>query len=160
MNYEILRADTDEVFRFIWENAEVFDIDRAYRLHVISVRPSIRVGPDGLVVAEVVADYVQTVELTAAEFAQRAGGLPGGIGPETRLQLFGGGVFIFDQFGRAKFHQTKPLQDWARQALRLRHLVDHGLQDRTGRFGFTLSLPRGQRFALMHVADRRAGEDW
>lgn len=162
MNYEILRADTNEVFRFIWENAEVLGINRAARLRVDSVRPSVRVGPDGLVIAEVVADYVQTLELSGAEFAERpgAGELPDGVGPETEIQVLGGGVLVFDQFGRAKFHQNKRLQDWGRQASRLRHLASHGLKDRSGRFGFTLSLPRGQRFALMHVADQRAGEDW
>ncbi len=160
MNYEILRADTDEVFRFIWENAEVFEIDRRWRLHVDAVRPSVRVGPDGLVVAEVVADYLQTLELSAEEFAEYAGELPVGLDPKTPLQVFGGGVLIFDQFGRAKLHQTKPLTDWDRQLLRLRHLVDQGLRDSSGRIGFSLGLPRGQRFALMHVPDRRVEEDW
>ena len=51
MNYALLRSDPDEVFRFIWDNAQVFGIDRGYRLRVDSVRPSMRVGPNGLVVA-------------------------------------------------------------------------------------------------------------
>jgi hypothetical protein len=38
MNFAALRSAADEVCRFIWENAEVFAISRAYRLHVESRR--------------------------------------------------------------------------------------------------------------------------
>ena len=160
MNFVALRSDTDEVFRFIWENAAVFGISRDYRLHVESVEPSVRVGPDGLVVTEVVATYVQSLELTAAELRARAGRLPRNVKDSTQLQLWGGGVLVFDQFGRAKYQQTKPLDDWARQARRLTYLARQGLADTRGRYGFTLSTPRGQRFAALHVSNARAGEDW
>ncbi len=160
MNYSLLRSDPDEVFRFVWENAPVFGIVRDYRLHVESVRPSVRVGPDGIVVPEVVADYVQSLELTAGELAQRGVTLPAGLDPATELQVWGGGVLVFDQFGRAKLHQSKPLADWPRQQERLTYLAREGLADTQGRIGFTLSMPRGQRFAALHVADSHAGEDW
>jgi hypothetical protein len=160
MNFAALRSDPDEVFRFIWENADVFDISRDYRLHVESVEPSVRVGPDGLVVAEVVATYVQSLELTAAELRARKVRLPRKLKDPTPLQLWGGGVLVFDQFGRAKYQQTKPLNDWARQARRLDYLVSQALVDSRGRYGFTLSTPKGQRFAALHVANARAGEDW
>jgi hypothetical protein len=160
MNFAALRSDPDEVFRFIWENADVFSISRDYRLHVESVEPSVRVGPDGLVVAEVVATYVQSLELTAAELRAHKARLPPRLKDPTRLQLWGGGAFVFDQFGRAKYHQSKPLDDWARQARRLDYLVGQGLVDSRGRYGFTLSTPKGQRFAALHVANARAGEDW
>jgi hypothetical protein len=160
MNFAALRASPDEVNRFVWENAEVYEIDRAYRLRVESVAPTVRVGPDGLVVGEVVASYVQTLELTAGELEGKGVALPAGLAKDTELQLWGGGVLVFDQFGRAKLHQSKPLGDWLRQERRLRHLVAHGLADGEGRVGFTLSIPRGQRFAALHVANRRAGEDW
>lgn len=160
MNFAALRADEDEVFRFIWENAEIFSIDRDYRLRVESVSPSMRVGPDGLVVGEVVASYVQSLELTAAELSARGVKLPRRLAPDTALELWGGGVLVFDQFGRAKLHQTKPLADWPRQARRLAYLVSEGLADRRKRYGFTISAPRGQRFAALHVSNRRAEEDW
>jgi hypothetical protein len=160
MNFAALRAAPDEVYRFIWENAEVFSINRDYRLRVESVSPSERVGPDGLVVGEVVASYVQSLELTAAELARQGVELPAGLKGDTKLELWGGGVLVFDQFGRAKLHQTKPLGDWPRQERRLSYLVSQGLADRSGRYGFTLSLPRGQRFAALHVSNRRAEEDW
>jgi len=166
INFGSLRGDRDEVQRFIWENGDTFqcaerpEIDLGYRLTVDSVRPSVRVGPDGLVVQEVVATYYQTLDLTAAELRERGVRLGRGVAAETPVQLWGGGVLVFDQFGRARFHQRKPLADWRRQQRRLRYLVRHGLRDSDGRYGFTLSIPHGQRFAAMHVADRRAGEDW
>ena len=158
MNYALLRSDPDEVFRFIWENAQVFGIDRGYRLRVEAVRPSMRVGPNGLVVPEVVADYVQWLELTAAELAEGVA-LPARPKPETELQVWGGGVLVFDQFGRAKLHrQNASTTGSAGGADRVPR--QQGLFDTKGRLGFTLSIPRGQRFAAMHVADSHAGEDW
>jgi len=160
MNYALLRSHPDEVFRFIWENAQVFGIDRRYRIRVDAVRPSMRVGPNGLVVPEVVADYVQSLELTAAELARKGVVLPPRLKPDTPLQVWGGGVLVFDQFGRAKLHQAKRLDDWQRQSERINYLAEQGLFDTKNRLGFTLSIPRGQRFAAMHVADSHAGEDW
>ena len=160
MNYAVLRSDRDEVFRFLWENAEALGINRAWRTRVESLRPSVRVGPDGLLIAEVVAEYTQSVELTAGELADRGVRLPPRVAHDTELQLWGGGVLVFDQFGRAKLHQAKPLEDWRRQARRLDYLAGHGLHDTAGRLGFTLSGPRSQRFAALHVGDERAGEDW
>jgi hypothetical protein len=160
MNFEALRSDRDEIFRFLWENAEVFDINRTFRLRVEAVRPSVRVGPDGFIVGEVVADYVQSLELSGRELQQRGVTVPPNIAPATQVQVWGGGVVVFDQFGRAKYHQTKPLEDWLRQERRLEYLARRALRDSRGRFGFTITVPRGQRFAALHVGDRRAGEDW
>jgi len=162
MNYEALRSDPDELFRFVWDNAEAFAINRDFRVHVDALHPSVRVGPDGLVVPEVIADYVQTLELTAGELKSKAGwrSLPRGLPPSTPIKLLGGGVIVFDQFGRAKLQFSKPLDDWSRQRRRLEYLVSRNLGDRGGRFGFSYSLPKGQRFALLHRSDHRAEEDW
>ena len=160
MNFAALRSSAEEVNRFIWENAEVFSISREFHLRVQTVSPTVRVGPDGLIVGEVVAPYVQSLQLTAAELAGFGVKLPARLAKDTQLEVWGGGVLVFDQFGRAKLHQTKPLEDWARQQRRLSYLVSQGLADTRGRFGFTLSVPRGQRFAAMHVRNVRAGEDW
>ena len=62
LNFTALRSDRDEVFRFLWQNADALGIERDYYLAVESVRPSVRVGPDGLIVNEVVADYIQTLK--------------------------------------------------------------------------------------------------
>ena len=162
LNFGALRADRDEVFRFIWQNADALDIRREYYLRVDAVRPSVRVGPDGLVVNEVVADYAQTlnttVEESRANFPEVV--LPAGLEPTTELQFWGGGTLVFDQFGMAKYHQRKPLEDWGRQSRRLEYLARRGYFDRRGRLGFSLGTGAGLRFAAFHEANTRVGEDW
>lgn len=160
MNYAILRSDKDEVERFLWENAEVFGIDRGWQTQVEAIRPSLRFGPDGLLVSEAIAHYVQRLELTAAEAKQRGMAVPDGMPPEMPLQLWGGGVMVFDQFGGAKLHHAKQLTDWERQSRRLAYLWSHGLTDSKKRLGFTITTSRGQRFAALHVGSEFPGEEW
>lgn len=166
LNFTALRSDRDEVFRFIWHNAQELELDRRYHLLVQSVRPSSRVAPDGLIVNEVVADYAQVLDLTPKQIAsgdRREYGqieVPAGLTDDTPLQMWGSGTLIFDQFGMAKFHQRKPLQDWTRQSRRLAYLARRGLFDRAGRLGFSLGTSRGVRFAEFHQLNTRAGEDW
>lgn len=160
LHFGALRTDPDEVFRFIWENAGLLDINVTFYTSVEDVRPAIRVGPDGFVVSESVADYVQILQGSAAELADKGLTVPRGLPGDTPLQMFGGGTLIFDEFGGAKFHQRKPLLDWERQGRRLAYLVESGLQDTRGRFGFSLGTPLGQRFAEFHRPDNRAAEDW
>jgi len=138
----------------------VLGIDRAWQTRVQFVRPSVRIGPDGLVVTEAIADYVQRLQLEAGEAKKMGIALPSGVEKDTAIELWGGGVLIFDQFGRAKLHQRKPLMDKERQSRRLAYLADHGLRDSEDRLGFSIATPRGQRFAALHVGNERAGEDW
>jgi hypothetical protein len=160
INYVSLRADPDEVFWFIWQNAEALKIDRDYFLLVDSVRPSVRVGPDGLIVNEVVADYAQALDGTPEELAALGITIPAGVKPETEIQIWGGGTIIFDQFGMAKLHERKPIDDWNRQSRRLEYLVRHGYYDTQGRLGFSLGAGEAFRFADFHVPDDLAGEEW
>ena len=160
LNYVALRSDPNEVFRFIWQNAELLEIERDYYLRVEAVRPSVRVGPDGLVVNETVADYVQTLNLNVGDARRLGITVPPDIRADLQLQLWGGGTLIFDQFGRAKFHQQKPLADWDRQTRRFDYLLRHGFYDSRGRLGFSFGTPAGLRFAEFHELDTRAGEDW
>lgn len=161
MNFAAMRNDADEVFRFIWHNADQLDLNTAYYTHVEAVQPSQRVGPDGLVITESVASYIQMLELTVGEFQQIADmSLPDGITANTPLQIFGGGTMVFDQFGRAKLHIHKPLDDWARQLRRLDYLHHAGLYDKSHRLGFSYGEARGQTFAELHNTDPRTGEAW
>lgn len=163
LNWTAMRSDADEVFRFLWENCDGLAVNPAFYTHVESVRPSVRVGPDGLVVNEVVAEYVQMLELTAAELLERAGPdvvLPGGVKADTPLRIFGGGTLIFDQFGRAKYHVTKRLEDWDHQLRRLTYLAANGFFDSSRRLGFSLGAPRGEEFAELHEPDVNVGETW
>ncbi len=160
LHFEALRTDPDEVFRFIWDNAGLLEIDATYYTSVEAVRPPVRVGPDGFVVSESVAHYVQILKGSAAELSKMGLRAPPNLPGSTPLKLFGGGTLIFDQFGGAKFHQHKPLFDWDRQSRRLAYLVESGLSDAHGRYGFSFSTRLGQRFAEFHRPDARAAEDW
>jgi len=160
LNFSALRFDRDEVFRFIWQNAKTLEIDPAYYLRVEAVRPSVRVGPDGLIVNEVVADYVQTLNATAAQARELGVTVPADVVKDkTEIQFWGGGTIIFDQFGMARLHESKPLEDWDRQSRRLEFLIRHGFYDRK-KLGFSLETPAGMRFAQFHEPDARAGEAW
>lgn len=164
-SYAALRSDPDEAFRFMWDNAELIELETRFYTHVDAVRPSVRIGPNGFVVAEWLVDYVQELVLSVGELQQLAGGsdtftIPRGIPPETQIKVWGGGTLIFDEFGGLKYHQFKKLQDWTRQHRRLEFLVGHGRWDTRGRLGFSMGTPIGQRFALAHTPTATAGDEW
>jgi hypothetical protein len=126
------------------------------------------VGPDGLIVDEIVATYGQQLAGPVGELVRISRDdrgrprlrKPGSISSDTEVSLRGGGALIFDQFGKLKYHHAKPLLDWERQSRRLRHLVDNRIRDTSGRYGFSSGTERGQRFAELHVPLSRTGEDW
>jgi hypothetical protein len=160
LSYTALRSDTDEVFRFIWENLELLEIDPRFYVHVEHVRPSVRVGPDGMVVAETVAEYIQFLDGTPAGLS-RAIGLrtPAGVPPGTQVRVLGGGTIIFDQFGQAKYHHRKDIRDVRRQRRRLNYLISNGLFDGDS-LGVSDGMPAGQRFAILHQPDTDPKETW
>jgi len=166
LHLDELKNDPDEVFRFIWENARALDIKTQYYLAVETVEPARRVGPDGFVVYETAASYVQLLDGSVARLARLAesqGGkleIPPGLDPATRLQIQGGGALIFDEFGRAKFHQRKSIFGWKRQSDRLAYLVEKGKKSRRGAFGFSDGTSLGQRFRLLHMPSDVAAEEW
>ena len=156
-----LQSDPDEVSRFIWAHADFLDIDRRFYLHVEGVHPSTRIGPDGFVANETVADYVQEVIATPAELRGLAGpDFARGVPDDVPVKVFGGGTLIFDQFGGVKYHQTKPLTDWTRQQARLDYLVRRAAWDRSGRLGFSFRTSLGQRFAQLHQPGEGLEERW
>jgi hypothetical protein len=167
INAAALRTSKQEAFRFIWQNLDALGLKPSWYLEVESLRPAVRLGPDGLLVQEVICDYSQVLELTAGQARRDARRYPGLVLPDESalpdavpLQLWGGGTLIFDQFGRAKFHQHKDLDDWERQTRRLEYLLRKGLFDTYGRLGFSTGAAAGMGFADMHAPDDRAGEAW
>ncbi|KQT94751.1 hypothetical protein ASG49_07995 [Marmoricola sp. Leaf446] len=149
LNIVALRTSPEEVYQFIWNNAGVLDIDVRLTTRVERVLSSTRVGPDGLVVNEIVADYVQTLRTTADHLPPGIEA-PAGTSPDTVVELWGGGVLVFDQFGRFRLHQRKPIVDADRQTRRLRHLVARGLVDRDGGVGTSDGKGDKRRFSLLH----------
>ncbi|GAA5202269.1 hypothetical protein [Microbacterium jejuense] len=161
INYAGLRSDRDEVFRFLWQNALRLNINTRYYTVVESVLPTQRIGPDGLIVPESVATYVQMVDLTAGELQEESElALPDGVTRDTPVQLFGGGTLVFDQFGRLKLHIYKRIDDWRRQLRRLDYLDRTGRRDTRKRLGFSEGTARGQAFAALHSTELSSGEAW
>ncbi|MGH8764422.1 MAG: hypothetical protein ACRET8_01780, partial [Burkholderiales bacterium] len=135
VRFDSMRTDKDEVFRFIWDNFEDLELaDEAYT-EVLSVRPCMRIGIDGFVLRETVAEYYQVARLTEAELREQKIRLPKAYVQElakgradrkkTRGEkldeadstgdaddpdtdpvtpVYGGGVLIFDEWGKLKFH--------------------------------------------------------
>jgi hypothetical protein len=68
---ESMRSDKDEVFRFLWENREAFEIRSGAYTEVLSVRPCRRTGLDGFTLHETVAEYYQVARLTPDELRQK-----------------------------------------------------------------------------------------
>jgi len=123
-----LTRDPDEVFRFIWENrADLALADEAFS-QVLSVRPSLRVGPDGFALRETVAELYQVLRLRPAELERRLKKieLPEGLEDDDLIPLYGGATLIFDEYGRLKFYIHNALDNEARQTRRLEHLFARG----------------------------------
>jgi hypothetical protein len=175
INASALRSSKQEAYRFMWQNLDALELDSSWYLQIEALKPALRVGPDGLVVGEVVCDYVQILELTTAQARALAKEIRA-ADPKSKnrlvlaekevledtvvLQFWGGGTVIFDQFGRAKLHQRKNLNDWSRQSRRLDHLLRKALFDTDGRLGFSTGTSLGMAFADLHAPDYGAGEAW
>jgi hypothetical protein len=162
VRFESMKTDHDEVFRFIWENRDILGIPTEAYTKVLSVRPCRRVGEDGFMLHETVAEYYQVARLTEAEYRKRGIILPEeyvsalrsqkqrtakrrrvlagavedaepeesdeGIGAMTAV--YGGGVLVFNEFGRLKYHIHNDVFG-SRQTSRLEYLWNVGLL-RTG----------------------------
>jgi hypothetical protein len=139
VRFESMRTDPDEVFRFLWENRKQLELREGAYAEVFSVRPCTRIGVDGFTLRETVAEYYQVARLTPAELAQKKIRLPreylatlkrrpvedeeSDTGPVT--PVYGGGVLIFDEYGKLKYHVHNDVFG-SRQSARLQHLWDAG----------------------------------
>jgi hypothetical protein len=150
---ESLEKDTNEVFRFLWENRKALKIFENAYTWVTSVRPCIRIAPDGFVLKETVCEYRQSLDLPAGQLSSVCKGIkkPAGMPDDTEVRLNGGGVLIFDDFGRLKYHIRSRINSPNRQSSRLEYLWKNRISDSKRRYGFSDGSPTGQRFALMHM---------
>jgi hypothetical protein len=152
--FDSMLRDTEEVFRFIWENREALAVDGLGYVEVQSVRPCVRIGPDGFILRETVAEYIQTLELEARELKEVLDiEPPEGLGGWRRIRLFGGGALIFDEYGRLK-HQiannlARTADDRRRQCERLDYLFQTGAFERS---------EGGSPFAAIHLAKAQTVE--
>jgi len=154
---ESLERNLDEIFRFLWENRSLLGIYENAYTWVISVRPCVRVAPDGFVLKETISEYRQTLDVEAGQLASVCDGIkkPAKMPDSTQIRLHGGGALVFDEFGHLKYHIRSRIDNPKRQNARLDYLWRNGIRDRNGRYGFSDGSPRGQQFALMHA--RRDG---
>jgi hypothetical protein len=152
-HFDSMMNDKEEVFRFVWENREALEVDEPGYMEVQSVRPCVRIGPDGFMLRETVAEYVQIMTLTAGELEHALGiRPPPDMDRDYRLRMFGGGALIFDEYGRLKHHIANHLarsaDDRSRQEKRLAYLWDSG--------AFDTPVDSGQRIAALHLARAQA----
>lgn len=205
VRFESMRSDKDEVFRFLWENREPLEVElrKGAYTEVLSVRPCVRVGPDGFILRETVAEYYQVARLTLAELerigiavpknyraaleeARRAAaerrekardraedgdtsppaGDEGGRDADDdesaeTTPIYGGGVLIFDEYGRLKYHIHNDVFHKTRQAKRLRYLWETG-QLEPGLRGAQLRIARLSTLHRLRALDARRfpAEGW
>jgi hypothetical protein len=125
-HFAAMQHDPDEVFRFIWENRQKLALcDDAYS-RVLSVRPCVRIGPDGFTLHETVAEYFQILEAKAGELCDYRIRKPAGMPDAQDVKLYGGGALVFDEYGRLKFHVHNNVLSPKRQAKRLGYLWKYG----------------------------------
>ena len=126
-HFDSMRYDPEEVFHFVWENRHALRLDETAYTRFQSVRPCLRIAEDGFALHETVAEYVQILRLTAKEIAAMGIRVPRGLPPDPEeISLYGGGVLLFDEYGRVKFHIHNRVDNKERQSNRLRWLVEYG----------------------------------
>ncbi|HET8567475.1 MAG TPA: hypothetical protein VFM93_00640 [Candidatus Limnocylindria bacterium] len=142
-HFESMQRDPGEVFRFMWENRTALGIEPDAYSKVISVRPVLRIDPDdGFALHETVAEYVQILDTRGSELADFGIARPEGMPDEQRVLLYGGGILLFDEYGRLKYHVYNHLLRKRRQSERLAYLW------RSGAFRAGASIAR--RIAALH----------
>lgn len=126
-HFDSMLRDSEEVFRFLWENREVLQIDERAYTEVVSVRPSLRFGPDGFILRETVCEFTSRVNLFGAEFTSVfKEPRPEWLKSTTPFTVYGAGTLIFDQYGRIKYCIQRPLTDARWQVRRLEWLYGPG----------------------------------
>jgi hypothetical protein len=143
-NVESMRTDAEGMFRFLWDNRAEFDLAEDAYSRVNSVRSVARVGPDGVIVRETIAEYYQLIKRANWRDLERYRiGVPASISRDDRFDLIGGGTLIFGEFGTLTYHICNHIKSF-RQQTRLETLAQLG----------QLLIGPSQPFALAHL---RAG---
>jgi hypothetical protein len=109
-----LGSDPQEVQRFVWENPRLLEAARLERRTPLSstrVRTSERVSPDGFIISEIGASFIQTVRMSRREAYVRLGVKTG----RDFIDVRGGGLLRFDAGGRLVYAALKPVMDRERQ---------------------------------------------
>jgi len=147
VHFESMQRDRDEVFRFIWQNRNALDLYEDSYTRVLSLRPCLRVGPDGFALQETVVEYMQIVTVLASELGRLKIEKPEDMPGDQDLMLYGGGTLIFDEYGHVKYHITNKVNSPERQTQRLKYLWEYGYYRDPSSF---------RNFATLHLKKRAA----
>lgn len=157
-HFEAMRHDRDEVFRFVWENRRSLRLCSEAYTEVQSVRPCVRVGDEGFMLQETVAEYVQILRLMPEDLRQRGVRLPRQelLPDDVEVFLHGGGTLIFDEYGRLKYHVHNSLLEpdgaiSSRQIKRVTFLAERGYYLQRPRTSQTSRASRPRMFGQMHL---------
>lgn len=153
IRFESLQRNTDEAFRFIWENFETLKLAKEAYSEVQAVRPIARVAPDGLIVRETVIDYLQILTVRGHELSSLGLKRPHELQTSQEVRLYGGGVLVFDEFGRLKYSIGNNVVNAHRQQARLDYLAKVGFFEYRSEAEFSRGF-----FARLHLA--RARDRW
>jgi hypothetical protein len=123
--------DPEEVFRFIWENRDALGVDERSYTQVVSVRPSLRIGPEGFLLRETICEYVSRANIFGAELKVvcNVDPRPPGVNSNTALTVYGAGTLVFDQYGQLKYHIARQMSDGQWQRKRLEYLVGEPMEE-------------------------------
>lgn len=143
VHFESMQHSHEEVFRFIWENRVRLGVYPNAYTKVLSVRPCRRVGPDGFILHETVAEYFQILTLQARELKRLKIAKPEEMPDDLEIKLYGGGSLIFDEYGRLKYHVRNRVNQQQRQSERLQYLWKFGFFDK--------GASAAQRFSSLHL---------
>ena len=159
-HFDSLMSDPDEVFRFIWDNRKALELDERAYAQVESVRPCLRIGPDGFAVRETVAEYVEMVTLQASELGNFNISPPDGMPDRKEVTLYGGATLIFDEYGRLKYQIRRRVLS-PQQTEKLQELWDNGYysSDRSLR-STSFSRMHQLRGGFTPAKGRRNSETW
>ena len=169
VHFESLQRDEDEIFKYLWENRKELDIyDGAYS-SVNWVRPCVRLGPDGFVLHETIAEYIQMIDVKVDDLVRfdlikdKDKAILDGLPSDAVIRLYGGGTFVFDEFGHLKYHIHKDVMNSARQTAKIRYWVENEMYDSIDRLGFTNFLTsnpfaRWHRTRVSGLPDLKGGD--
>jgi len=123
-NFDSMLRDPEEVFRFIWENREVLGVSERSYIEVISVRPSVRIGPEGFLLRETICEFISRANIYGAELNAMCDvhPRPSGVNANTPLTVYGAGTLVFDQYGQVKYYIARRMRDHQWQRKRLEYL--------------------------------------
>lgn len=160
-HFDSLLRDPDEVFRFIWDNRDALKLDERAYAQVESVRPCLRIGPDGFAIRETVVEYVEMVTLQAGELGNFNISPPEGMNEKFEVTLYGGATLIFDEYGRLKYQIRRRVLS-EKQTEKLQELWDNGYfsTDRSLRKTSFSQMHKNRANGLTESRGRRNSESW